>query len=171
MEKGREFLRAQINNAITQHRTLIDSLESHSKQAEDRRFKELCDRYATQTRRQQSDLEEYGKSIGAEGASGIKGMIGSALGKAKDTVDAMRQTDFLRVVEDIVLIRQAQDTFATFAAVGAKIGEPRLAEIGKHSEREHDDMQRDFNSLIRELFVTHVQATGATTAEGAGLRP
>ena len=164
MEKGRDFLRAQINNAVMQHQTLIDNLEDHIKQADDSRYRDLCQRYFTKMTDHQRTLEEYGTSIGAEGRTGVKKAIGSALGKAREVVDSMRETDFLRVVGDIVMIRQSQDTFATFAAVGDRIGEPRLAEIGRACERDHDEMQREFNLLVRTMFVAHV-ASAAPAAQ------
>jgi hypothetical protein len=68
----------------------------------------------------------------------------------------MRETDFLRIVGDIVLIRQAQDTFATFASAGEKLGDTRLAELGRMGEREHDTMQKEFNMLCADMFVDHV---------------
>jgi len=165
MEKGREFLRAQVNNAVMQHQTLLDNLEDHIKQADDSRYRDLCQRYLTKMTDHQRTLEEYGTSIGAASKTGVKKVIGSVLGKARDAVDSMRETDFLRVVGDIVTIRQSQDTFATFAAAGDKIGEPRLSEIGRTLERDHDEMQREFNLLIRSMFVAHVltTATSATT--------
>jgi hypothetical protein len=169
MERGREFLRAQVNNAIMQHQTLLDNLEDHIKQADDNRYRELCQRHLSKATEFQRTLEEYGMSIGAEGSSGVKKAVGAVLGKARDVVDGMRETDFLRVVGDIVTIRQSQDTFATFAAVGDKIGEPRLAEIGRNGERDHDEMQREVNLLIRTIFIAHVQAT--TPSAEAEARP
>jgi hypothetical protein len=159
MDTGRDFLRAQLNNAIMQHQALLESLRDHADQADDPRFRQLCQQYLPQMERHQGMIEEYGRSIGAEGSGGLKGMLGSALGKAKDAVDAMRETDFLRLVGDIVLIRQAQDTFATFASAGETLGEQRLAELGRMGEQEHDTMQRAFNSYCAELFVDHVQGT------------
>ena len=156
MDTGRDFLRAQLNNSIMQHQTLLESLRDHADQADDMRFRNLCERYVTATENHQRMLEEYGKSVGAEGGSGLKGALGSVLGKAKDAVDAMRTTDFLRLVGDIVMIRQAQDTFATFAYAGDRLGDTRLAEIGRMGEREHDTMQKEFNMLCAEMFVDHV---------------
>jgi hypothetical protein len=168
MEKGREFLRAQVNNAIMQHQTLIDNLEDHIKQADDNRYRELCQAHLGKMTTHQRTLEEYGSNIGAEGAGSMKKALGSALGKAREVVDSMRETDFLRVVGDIVMIRQAQDTFGTFAEIGNKVNEPRLSEIGKAAERDHDQMQKEFNALVRTMFVSHVMAT--PVAAGADVR-
>ena len=43
-------------------------------------------------------------------------------------------------------------------AVGVRLGEPRLAELGRQCEQEHDEMQREFNLLSHELFVEHASA-------------
>lgn len=157
MERGRDFLRAQVSNCVMQHRTLLENLEDHEKQATDGRYRDLCSRYIPRLREHQRMLDEYRATLGEEGGGGMKEALGSLLGKARDAVDAARESDFLRVVGDVVTIRQSQDTFATFAAVGERIGEPRLAELGRMGEQDHDQMQRDFNQLARELFVEHVQ--------------
>lgn len=160
MERGTEFLRAQINNTISLHKSLLENIEAHAKQAEDMRFRELCRKHLPRLQAHQGMLVDYGKTIGAEGGSAVKNAIGEVLGKARNTVDAMREDDFLRLVGDIVMIRQAQDTFATFAAVGELIGQARLADIGHECENDHDDMQREFNKLARDLFVENVAGVG-----------
>ena len=68
-------------------------------------------------------------------AGTAKKMVGSMLGKAKDLADAARQSDFLRLVEDIVMARQSEDTFKTFRDGGRQLGITRLAEIGEIGER------------------------------------
>lgn len=157
MEHGSDFLKAQVNNAIMQHRTLMDNLEDHAKQADDARYRALCERYLPHVRDHQTQLESYGSSVGAEGATGLKKAVGGLLGAARDAVDAVREDDFLRIVGDVVTIRQAQDTFGTFARVGEKIGDPRLTELGRKGEQEHDTMQREFNALTQEMFVENVR--------------
>lgn len=157
MDTGRDFLRAQLNNAIAQHQSLVESLRDHAEQADDPRFRQLCQKHLPHMEKHQGMLEEYGKSIGADGGGGLKGALGSMLGKARGAVDAMRETDFLRVVGDIVMIRQAQDTFGTFAKAGERLGEQRLAELGRTGEQEHDTMQKEFNQYCVESFVDHAQ--------------
>ena len=160
MDTGRDFLRAQLNNSLAQHHNLIVSVRDHAEQAESSRYRQLCTQYLPVLERHQGMLEQYGKQVGAETVGGsIKGAIGSVLAMARDAVDALRESDFLRVVGDIVLIRQAQDTFRTFAVVGEQIGEPQLAQIGREAEAHHDDMQRDFNDLAAEIFVQRATAT------------
>ena len=156
MDTGRDFLRAQLNNSIMQHQTLLENLRDHVKQADDMRYRNLCERYIPALENHQRMLDEYGKTVGAAGGAGLKGALGAVLGKARDAVDAMRETDFLRIVGDIVTMRQSQDTFATFAFAGDRLGDARLAELGRMGEREHDTMQKEFNMLCAEMFVDHV---------------
>ena len=155
METGRDFLQAQVNNAVMQHRTLLENLEDHQKQAEDQRYRDLCARHVPRMREHQRMLEQYRDSIGTSSAT--KEAVGTVLGKARDFVDMFRGSDFLRLVGDTVTIRQAQDTFGAFAAVGDQIGEPRLAEIGRRGEQDHQEMAHDFNQLTQQLFVEHAR--------------
>ena len=158
MDRGPDFLRAQVSNAVMQHRTLVENLRDHAGQAQDARYRELCTRWLPRMEQHQAHLEEYRATLGEAGGGGVKEAVGTLLGKARDAVDAVRNSDFLRLVGDIVTMRQSQDTFATFAAVGDRIAQPRLAELGRSCEREHDEMQREFNQLAQELFVDHVNA-------------
>jgi hypothetical protein len=146
-----------------QHETLLENIDSHGRQAEDLRFRDLCDRYLPRLRSHQRLLGDYARTIGAE-PSGLKRALGDVLGKARNIADMGRESDFLRLVGDIVLIRQAQDTFGCFAAIGDKIAEPKLSEIGRQCEREHDEMQREFNALARTMFVDHALETDARRA-------
>jgi hypothetical protein len=157
MDKGRDFLKAQVNNAIMQHRTLLENLEDHREQAEDDRYRQLCDRYLPHAREHQQQLESYGSSIGAEGDTGLKGVLGAALGKARDVADAVREDDFLRIVGDVVTIRQSQDTFTTFAEVGEQLGEVRLADLGRRGATDHGRMAEEFNDLTNQLFLERVR--------------
>lgn len=164
MDTGRDFLRAQINNAISQHNNLLESIRNHAEQADDLQYRRICERHIPGLQKHQSMLEAYGTSIGSEGGSGLKNVLGAALGKARDAVDGMRGTDFLRVVGDIVMIRQSQDTFATFAAAGEVLGDAQLTELGRMGEQEHDSIQREFNAFCADSFVQHVQGTVATSS-------
>ncbi|HEX8394132.1 MAG TPA: hypothetical protein VF665_17445 [Longimicrobium sp.] len=159
MHEGRDFLRAQVSNCVMQHRTLLESLEDHEKQAEDAEFRALCTRHLPAVRQHQKTLEEYRATLGEQSGEGFKGALGFVLGKAKDAADALRNDDFLRIVEDIVMLRQAQDTFATFAAAGTALGEARLAEIGRTGEQAADTLQREFNALVHKMFIRQAQAS------------
>lgn len=161
MDRGTDFLKSQLNNAVMQHRTFVSNLEAHEKQAEDERYRALCARFLPQARVHQQLLEGYQRELGAE-AGVAKEVLGKALGVARDLADAARESDFLRLVGDIVLARQSEDTFKTFREAGRALGLSRLAEIGAEGERAHDDYHREANRLAQQMFVEHVRQ-GDTT--------
>ena len=39
MDRGIDFLKSQVNNAVMQHRTFLENLQDHESQAEDTRFR------------------------------------------------------------------------------------------------------------------------------------
>lgn len=173
MDTGLEFLRSQVDNAVSQHETLLRSITDHESQTEDLRYRDFCGRYIPRLREQQRMLEEYQQQLGSgtssssasvpENVAGtVKKMAGQALGIAKDLADAPRQSDFLRLVSDIVLGRQAEDTFKTFREGGRTLGITPLARIGEVGERGMDDFVKDGNRLVQQLFVE--QARGAEHA-------
>lgn len=171
MEKGTDFLKSQINNAVMQHKTFLESLEDHEKQAEDERFRNLCSKHIPNMREHQRMLEEYQRELGAD--SGIaKKAMGKAMGVAKDLADTARTSDFLRLVEDIVMARQSEDTFKTFREAGRMLANTRLQQIGDIGERHHDEYVKEANRLVQTIFVEHVRgATAAEVAATKGARP
>ena len=175
MDQGMDFLKSQVNNAVMQHRTLLESLEDHEKQAEDPRFRDLCSRHIPGMRTHQRMLEDYQRELGAETGTAKK-VLGAVLGKAKDLADAARESDFLRLVSDIVMSRQSEDTFKTFREAGRVLGNQRLQQIGDEGERAHDRFKDEANRLAQQMFVEHVRGTagveaGAAASRGADQRP
>ena len=168
MERGTDFLKSQLNNAVMQHQTFLDNLVAHESQAEDERFRALCARFIPKASAHQQMLEDYQREIGAE-AGIAKKAFGKALGVARDLADAPRESDFLRLVGDIVTSRQSEDTFKTFREAGRALGIQRLAQIGEHGERDHDDYAKQANKLVQQMFVEHVRGTVA--ASNAETRP
>jgi cell division septum initiation protein DivIVA len=167
MDRGIDFLKSQINNAVMQHETFVKNLVDHESQAEDPRFRDLCTKYIPVMQAHQRMIEDYQREIGAETGTAKKAM-GKALGVARDLADAARESDFLRLVGDIVTARQSEDTFKTFREAGRQLGIQRLAEIGEKCERDHDRYADDANRLAQQMFVEH--ARGAETAVGAQAR-
>ncbi len=163
MDTGHDFLRAQVNNCIMQHQALLNTLRDHVEQADDAQFRGLCAKHIPIMERHQAMVEAYGNTIGTHGGGALKNALGAVLSRARDAVDSFRETDFLRVVGDIVMIRQAQDTFATFARAGELLGEKELAELGRACAEDHETMQREFNEYIATLFVAHVNGTVAAS--------
>jgi len=165
MDRGLDFLKSQVSNAVMQHGTLVKNLEDHEKQAEDPRYRDLCSRAIPQMREHQRMLEDYQQQIGAEAGLG-KNIMGKAMGVARDLADAARESDFLRLVGDIVTARQSQDTFATFREAGRALANPQLQRIGEMGEQHHEQFVRDANRLIQQMFVEHARGTDA----GADIR-
>lgn len=156
MERGTAFLKAQINNAVMQHRTFLENLVDHEKQAEDERYRELCARFIPRATAHQQMLEAYQAELGtAEGTA--KKMLGKALGVARDLADAARESDFLRLVGDIVTARQSEDTFKTFREAGRALGLRHLAQLGEEGERDHDAYVKEANTLAQQMFVDLVR--------------
>ena len=101
-------------------------------------------------------LEAYQHAIGAD--DGIaKKAVGMVLGVARDLADVVREDDFLRLVGDIVMGRQAEDTFKTFREAGRTLGLQQLAQIGEIGERHHDEYVKEANRLAQQLFVESVR--------------
>ena len=167
MDRGIDFLKSQINNAVMQHQTFVENLVDHEKQAEDARYRALCSRFIPKAQSHQRMLEDYQAELGAE-AGTAKKVLGKALGVARDLADAARESDFLRLVGDIVTSRQSEDTFKTFREAGKALGIARLQQIGDMGERDHDEFHREANRLAQQLFIEYVRA-GDTT--GLNLSP
>ena len=170
MDRGINFLKSQINNAVMQHQTFLENLQDHEGQADDQRFRDLCSKYIPQMREHQRMLEQYQQQIGAELGAGKK-ILGKALGLGRDLADAARESDFLRLVGDIVTARQSQDTAFTFREAGRQLGNEQLAQLGETLERHHAEYVRDANNLVVQLFVDHVRGTDASVGVSAASRP
>jgi ferritin-like metal-binding protein YciE len=157
MEKGRDFLRAQVNNAVAQHKAFVDSMNDHARQAQDVRFRDLCNRHLSEMMKHQTMLEDYQRSLGGNGEGTAKKVLATLANAGKDLVDAARQDDFLRLVGDVVMARQAEDTFKAFRDAGRELGEMELARIGEQGERGMDRYVEAANRLVRDMFVECAQ--------------
>jgi len=156
MDRGMDFLKSQVSNAVMQHGTFLKNLQDHEGQAEDPRFRDLCTRYIPTMREHQRMLEDYQRELGAEAGVGKK-VLGAAIGAARDLADTARESDFLRLVGDIVTARQSEDTFKTFREAGRTLNIQPLQQIGEMGERHHDQYVKDANRLVQQMFVEHVR--------------
>jgi hypothetical protein len=165
MDRGMDFLKSQISNAVMQHKAFLQNLQDHERQAEDARFRDLCSKHIPNMREHQRMLEEYQQQIGAETGM-AKNLLGKALGAARDLADAARESDFLRLVGDIVTARQSEDTFKTFREAGRMLGNAQLQQLGEVGERHHDEYVKEANRLVQLMFVEHVRGVepGAATS-------
>ncbi len=156
MNHGSEFLKSQVNNAVMQHGAFLSALEEHETQADDPRFRDLCSRHIPHMREHQRMLEEYQSQLGGEPGVARK-VFATAAGVARDLADAARESDYLRLVGDIVMARQSEDAFKTFREAGKMMGNRTLQEIGDVGERHHDSYVKEANRLVQHMFVEHVQ--------------
>lgn len=165
MDRGIDFLRAQVNNAIMQHESFCKALEDHEDQAEDSRYRALCARFRPIMEGHQQMITAYGEQIDSGSAGGgAKKLFGKAAGMARDLADAARESDFLRLVGDIVMSRQSEDTFRTFREAGRMLGDTELQRIGEACERDHDRYAEEANRLVQLMFVEHVRDVEPGTA-------
>jgi hypothetical protein len=168
MDRGVDFLRAQIANAVLQHRTFLQSLEDHESQAKDQRYRDLCMRFIPKASEHQRQLEAYERTLGPhqslakQGEGLAKKAVGMAFGVARDLADVVREDDFLKLVGDIVLARQGEDTFKTFREAGRALSLQQLAGIGEMGERHHDEFVKEANRLAQQMFVERVQGSEAS---------
>jgi hypothetical protein len=164
-DSGNAFLKSQIDNAVVQHRTFLSALEAHEVKADDSRLSDLCSRHIPHMHGHQRMLEEYQSQL--NGWSVGKSTIRSAVNVVRDLADAAQESDYLRLVGDIVMGRQAEDTFRTFREAGKMLGDRTLKEIGEIGERHHDAYAKDANRLVQHMFVEQVQGVDGTDDSGA----
>lgn len=152
MQRGIEFLKSQLSMAVLQHRTFLQSIEDHEAQASDSRFRDLCSRHIPPMREHQRMLESFERELGVtEGV--VKKALGAALGVAHDLADVASQNDYLKLVGDLAMARQSEDTFKTFRDGGRALGIQRLSELGEIAERHHDAYAKEANRLVQQMFV------------------
>ena len=156
MERGTQFLKGQVNSAVAQHRAFLSALEAHADQADDDRFRDLCSRHIPLMREHQRMLEEYQSQLGADEGAG-QNILGAIMGAARDLADSARESDFARLVADIAMARQGEDTFKTFREAGKMMGYDTLHEIGDIGERHHDAYVKEASRLVQHMFVENVQ--------------
>ena len=161
MDRGVDFLRAQVGNAVLVHRSFLRSLEDHESQAKDDRYRDLCARAIPKGLEHQRMLEEYQTALGSDEGLAKKA-LGVAIGAARDLADVVQTDDFMRLSGDIVVARQLEDTFKTFREAGRTLGLQQLARIGEVGERHHDEFVKDANRLVQQMFAERVQGSEGT---------
>ena len=169
MHRGVAFLKSQVNNAVIQHGTFLSALEVHENQADDHRFSELCSRHIPNMRVHQRMLEEYLSQLGGESRI-AKTVIGMTVAVVRDLADAARESDYVRLVGDIVMARQSDDAFKTFREGGKMMGNRTLQEIGDIGERRHDAYVKEANRLVQHMFVENVQGIDGIARQSAFTR-
>jgi len=166
MDHGTTFLKSQVDNAVMQHRTFLGALEDHESQAADSRFRDLCSRHIPHMREHQRMLEEYRSQLGGDPAVAKK-VLDVAISVVRELADAAPHGEYLRLVSDIVMARQSEDTFKTFREAGRMMGNKTLQEIGDIGERHHDAYVKDANRLAQHMFVERVQGVDGVARQPA----
>jgi hypothetical protein len=177
MQNGIDFLKEQLDDAVASHSALLQSMSDHESQANDARYRDLCDRHLPRMREHQRALEEFRATLGsnttASGSStnaggipmppspqdivgAIKRVAGTALGVTRSFADTP-QSDYTRLMGDIALARQLEVTFKTFRDAGRELHIDRLAQLGEMAERHHDDYSAEAKRLILQMFIERAQ--------------
>jgi hypothetical protein len=156
MERGTEFLRTQVSLAVMQHQSFVDALRDHERSADDIRFRDLCTKYIPLMQEHQRMLEQHQQEIGAEAGMGKK-ILNAVTSVGRDLADVAVQSDYYRLIGDLLMSRQAEDTLKTFREAGRALGMDQLYRIGEMGERHHDDYNREANRLIQQMFVEQVR--------------
>jgi hypothetical protein len=156
MDKGLAFLKSQVKSAAIQHATFLGALAAHEDQADDPRFSLLCSRHMPSMREHQRMLEEYQSQLGGDSRM-AKTETGMTVAAVRDLADTARESDYVRLVGDIVMARQSEDAFKTFREAGKMMGNRTLQEIGEIGERHHDAYVKEANRLVQHMFVERVQ--------------
>ncbi len=171
MDRANDFLKSQVHNAAGQHFLFVKSLEVHEEQAADARFRDLCTRYIGAMREHQRMLEDYQSELGPPSAGVLKQSVGPTVTSTRDLADAVRQSDFLRLAGDILMSRQAEETFRIFREAGRTLGLQHLAELGDACERGHDAYNRDATRLLQQLFVDTARDRDIGTVTPGAVHP
>jgi hypothetical protein len=165
MQSGIDFLKVQVDNATTIHASLLESMNSHEAEANDARYRDLCERHLPHMREHQLMLEELRTVLGADNtgsnppaeiAGAIRKAAGSAIGIARSLADAP-MSDYERLASDLNLARQLEVVFKTFRDAGRTLRIDRLAKLGEVAERHHDDYSADAKRLLLQMFVERAQ--------------
>lgn len=153
MDRGNDFLKARIHASAAEHRAFLKALEEHEAQADDARYRDVCTRYIATMRDHQRMLEDYQSELGAPSAGVLRRGSVATAGTAKNLADAVRESDFVRLTNDIDMSLKAEQSFKIFREAGRALGLRHLAEIGEAGERDHDAYKRDAARLAQQMFV------------------
>lgn len=156
MYSGTAFLKSQIDNTVAQHKALLNALEDHEERANDARLSDLCARHIPHMRGHHRMLEEYQAQLGDDSHI-ADATVGTSVVIVSRLADAAHESDYLRLVGDILLARQTEDAFKTFREAGKMIGNRTLQEIGDIGERRHDAYIKEATRLVQHMFVEEVQ--------------
>jgi hypothetical protein len=145
MQSGIDFLRDQVAEAAVVHSSLLESMIYHESEANDARYRDLCDRHLPRMREHQLMLEDLRATLGG-------GSDFPAIRVARSFADAP-VSDYKRLSDDLDLARRLEVTFKTFRDAGRSLRIDRLARLGEMAERHHDEYSADAKRLLLQMFM------------------
>jgi hypothetical protein len=154
MQSGIDFLRAQVDEAAAIHSSLLESMIYHESEANDPRYRDLCDRHLPRMREHQLMLEDLRLTLGG-------GSQFPAIRVPHVSADAVR-SDYTRLSADLDLARRLEVTFKTFRDAGRQLRLDNLARLGELAERHHDDYSAEAKRLLLQMFMEHAQSAAET---------
>jgi hypothetical protein len=158
MQSGIEFLRIQVEEATAVHSSLLESMIYHESEANDSRYRDLCDRHLPRMREHQLMLEELRTTLGA--GHPFRGT------RVPHSLADARVSDYERISFDLDLARRLEVTFKTFRDGGRQLHIDSLAHLGETAERHHDEYSADAKRLLLQMFIerAHDASDGLRTA-------
>ena len=174
MQSGIEFLRAQVDEAAINHSALLESMVYHESEANDARYRDLCDRFLPRMREHQLRLEQLRETLGtprgsnppAELIGAIRKAAAPAIGVVHALADAPR-SDYQRLSADLDLARKLEVTFKTFRDAGRSLHIEALAKLGELAERHHDEYSADAKRLLLQMFIERAQSAADMIREAS----
>jgi hypothetical protein len=149
MQSGIDFLRAVVAEAAALHASLLESMIYHESEADDSRYRDLCDRHLPRMREHQLMLDDLRTRLDVS-----KGL--SALRVQHALADASI-SDYQRLVADLDLARRLEVTFKTFRDAGRALRLDDLARLGEMAERHHDDYSAEAKRLLLQMFIERAE--------------
>jgi len=174
MQSGIEFLRAQVEQAASIHSSLLKSMTYHESEANDARYRDLCDRHLPRMREHQVHLEQLRQTLGgpsgsnppAELVGAVRKAAGSAMGVVQSLADAP-QSDYQRLAGDLDLVRRLEVIFKTFRDAGRSLHLDTLAKLGEIAERHHDEYSADAKRLLLAMFIERAHSAADVVREAS----
>jgi len=157
MQSGIDFLRAQVAEAASVHSSLLESMIYHESEANDPRYRDLCDRHLPRMREHQLMLEDLRSSLSA-------GATFPPIRMAHAFADSPI-SDYKRLSDDLDMARRLEVTFKTIRDAGRSLKIDRLARLGEMAERHHDEYSSDAKRLLLQMFIE--RAHDATDGVGS----
>lgn len=172
MQGAMSFLRSLVVRAVVQHRQFCAALDLHQGSSIDQRLRELCERFSAPMHVHQRALEAYGESIdsGAATRAAID-EAGGDTGVAPDLADMKSAGDFDRLSSDLLMSRQALDTFMLFREGGRILGDTELERTGDLGAREHSAFARAASRLLLRMFMEQVDGPMTLPADSEEAHP